>query len=488
MRLYLVAYLLAFNMATVGAQPPKESVPPTASTPRALEDESKVIYQLEVSPAAEPRPAMKYRLLPNPTDLKPGNAATQYYKAFLLGGTPPTSRKEYGPVREYIDVPLRKIDLAELGRALELVLAERVFFESIRAATYRVTCDWEEPLEEQGVHLPLPAVSELRSTGILLAVKAKYEVGRGDYEGAIATARDTFTLASRLQKDGELVIQAVVGVAIVGMMHDEVFLEWIQSPGSPNLYWALSEVPDYFDSRQVISGDLRSVEYTLPGLKDIGGRVFTVEEAGQLAANAFAVNERWPPKPLDQSDAKRRAQLAAWALETYDESYRELADAGYSRALVDQMPVLQVALLGRWKRYEQHRDDLYKWTTVVYGSGRELALRKQREIQRQADVSTTPFGIFFPALEAMFRTQLRQHRFVCGLRAIEALRLHAAAHGGFPDTLTDIRDVPVPNDPVTRAPFVYRGGGKSATLTMIRHELGADMEYEYRLRLRDAGG
>ena len=96
-----------------------------------------------------------------------------------------------------------------------------------------------------------------------------------------------------------------------------------------------------------------------------------------------------------------------------------------------------------------------------------------------------PFSDFLPALGPMYQMQLRQFRFISVLRAIEAMRLYAVRHGKWPEALADIREVPVPNDPVTNSPFVYRVNGRDAVLTMVRHRLGSDMEYEYRLRLRD---
>src|SRR5262245_61423010 len=40
--------------------------------------------RMSVTPAAEPLPAFKYRLMKRDLDLKPGNAAPYYYRALLL--------------------------------------------------------------------------------------------------------------------------------------------------------------------------------------------------------------------------------------------------------------------------------------------------------------------------------------------------------------------------------------------------------------------
>jgi tetratricopeptide (TPR) repeat protein len=59
----------------------------------------------------------------------------------------------------------------------------------------------------------------------------------------------------------------------------------------------------------------------------------------------------------------------------------------------------------------------------------------------------------------------RFDRDVAALQCIEAIRLHAATHGGkFPNQLSDITDVAVPNNPATGIPFVYRRSGSKATL------------------------
>jgi hypothetical protein len=49
-------------------------------------------------------------------------------------------------------------------------------------------------------------------------------------------------------------------------------------------------------------------------------------------------------------------------------------------------------------------------------------------------------------------------------RVIEALRMHAASHGGLPDPLAEVTIVPIPLDPMTGRPFRYRCEGETAIL------------------------
>ena len=59
----------------------------------------------------------------------------------------------------------------------------------------------------------------------------------------------------------------------------------------------------------------------------------------------------------------------------------------------------------------------------------------------------------------------RLDRNIAVLRVLEALRIHAVSHADkLPDTLADVTDVPIPNDPVTGKPFEYQRDGDKAFL------------------------
>jgi hypothetical protein len=59
----------------------------------------------------------------------------------------------------------------------------------------------------------------------------------------------------------------------------------------------------------------------------------------------------------------------------------------------------------------------------------------------------------------------RLDRHVAALQCIEALRLYAGAHNGtFPNELSDVTEVPIPNDPIDQKPFIYHRTGSKAAL------------------------
>ena len=59
----------------------------------------------------------------------------------------------------------------------------------------------------------------------------------------------------------------------------------------------------------------------------------------------------------------------------------------------------------------------------------------------------------------------RLDRHLTMLQCIEAMRLYAGAHGGkFPNKLSEITQVTIPSDPVSKKPFIYRRSGSEAVL------------------------
>jgi hypothetical protein len=73
-----------------------------------------------------------------------------------------------------------------------------------------------------------------------------------------------------------------------------------------------------------------------------------------------------------------------------------------------------------------------------------------------------------PAYRQWVFAARRNNRRIAELRVIEALRLFAALHDrSLPETLSDIREVPIPDDPLTGKAFGYWREGTSAILEVV---------------------
>jgi hypothetical protein len=81
----------------------------------------------------------------------------------------------------------------------------------------------------------------------------------------------------------------------------------------------------------------------------------------------------------------------------------------------------------------------------------------------------------------------RLDRHIAVLQCVEALRHYATGHDSkFPSSLAEIREVPIPNDPVTGKPFDYSGSNSEAVLKgPAPNGAESDKNVYYRLVLRE---
>jgi hypothetical protein len=176
----------------------------------------------------------------------------------------------------------------------------------------------------------------------------------------------------------------------------------------------------------------------------------------------------------------------------HEAAKRALIARGRPRAAVEKLPPLQVALLHSFVHYERLFDDVVKWQNFPYWQVRpqlqELE-KRQREEMRAADAPAIPLSDRL--VSALGRTLLVRawiDRRIAALRCLEAVRLYAGKHEGqLPPTLDDVKEVPVPLDPVTGRPFHYHVTGVGATLygpPPDKDEADAGLAVSYELTLK----
>lgn len=90
----------------------------------------------------------------------------------------------------------------------------------------------------------------------------------------------------------------------------------------------------------------------------------------------------------------------------------------------------------------------------------------------------------FRDIGKVFQSQAMLERKIAALRCIEAIRLYAAAHGGkLPATLGEIKEVPIPVDPITGKAFEYEAHGDKAKLAAPNFAKGSSLlTYEINLQ------
>ena len=226
-------------------------------------------------------PSLKYRLLPDYADLQPGNAATLYYRAMALlvenRNLREDLRKEHWDAWQRIapaDLPLAEVEAK--------LLAARTFVGEVEVAARQRQCDWQLDGRAEGIGLNYSEVQGLRLAARVLAVKARYEVAAGKLPQALHTLQTGFALARHLS-EGPTLIHVLIGVAVANVMTNQVEA-FVQRPGAPNLYWAMTVLPrPFFDPQHALREEATMLERSLPSLKELAKGPATAAGRGGAA-------------------------------------------------------------------------------------------------------------------------------------------------------------------------------------------------------------
>jgi hypothetical protein len=453
--------------------PPGRPAPPSADLPQ--------VYKLTISPAAGPIPPLKYQFSVPVNERQPGNSVPFYYRALVqLGNRTSEQKAELNKAFEkYADSS--PADLPKDEVRTFLANYSFVFTELDRAALREET-RWDWRLEEldpvESISFLLPEIQESRQLARLLAIKAKFEIAEGRFDAAARTLRNGYALGQAVAEPPTL-INDLVGVAIAAHM-DGVVRDWIAAPGSPNLYWAVTSLPTPFiDLRPALEYELAFPYRFAPWLKDAETDSAPPEVWRDRLARSFAelrkiepfVNMSGPTGP--NTNPFTQALLALLSLRTYPDAKRDLIARGYDAARVEAMPVGQVIAIQQKFVDDVIAQELLKETLLPPAAAAEVGKKAEQFLHSRRYLGppsyqtgeTIPLmSLLAPATRQASKAGWRLQGILAGLRTIEAVRMHAAATGALPNSLDEIKAVPVPNNPVTGKPFAYALHGQTATL------------------------
>ncbi len=421
------------------------------------------VIRLTVRPARPPSPAMKFRLLPELRDFKPGNAALLYQRAHAPEWFSHFRRHpNYSQSHEWLELPLDKLPVEKVQSILP-----RPALQEVDLAARREFCDWEmtERVRQDGFWMLIPDVQGFREYASLLALRTRLEMRAGELEKAAYTLQTGLAM-SRHIADGPTLVQGLVGTAIAGIMLGQCD-DMIQLDGTPNLYWALTDLPrPFIDLRRAFQGEKIMFEAMFPGIRE------ALKDPGREPLSAERLFDRLMQlgDVQGQLNLGNRLSIAIAAARGYPQARRFLLDNGFSRERVEAMPVIQVALMHAVAHYDDQYDNMYKWTNLPYWQARGGLLKAENDLRLSKQKTEEAGGIplaetFMPAVQKVLEARARIDRRIAILRCVEALRLHAALHDGqLPASLSDIKEVPIPIDPVTGTDFQYKLGKGKAIL------------------------
>jgi hypothetical protein len=414
------------------------------------------IFRMTVSPAPEPEPALKYRLLPRAFEQKSGNAALLYYRMLdRIDG-----KDDAKTLDKWLDTAPNKLPRPEVRRMLAkyaLVLKE------LKLATRRDHCDWAFPYREEGFNTILPPLSKFRHLIKVLALRGRLEIAEGQFDKAVDTLQTGFTFA-RHQADGGLLICGLVGASVAEVMFRQI-QAFSEAPGAPNLYWALASLGrPVVDIRKGLLSEADSLFLWFPALRDAKHKPMTPQDWHAMFGQLFL----GLGSPIDSPIEKTLAGTAV-GIKIYPHARKYLAGKGMTVKQIDAMPVSQAIATYMVETFEHISDDQFKWFLLPYHQAHARIRRAEmarRRSMAKPNMPGFPLTLMLPALGRARFHQARVDRQAAGLSAIESIRLHASANDGkLPAKLTDVTIVPVPLNPVTGRPFVYKVSGRTFTLT-----------------------
>ncbi len=440
---------------------------------------------LPLTPRAAPVPALEYRFLPSGMLRKPGNAVPIYLR--LVHEQRDEMRRRWVEVpSKWNKLPLDRLPLAEAKKFLN---DHRYMLRQLELGARRQKAEWEYTLDAgDPIGLLLPDMHHMRNLVPLLILQARVAMAEGNYPAAVHTLETGFCM-SRHVAEAPFLICALVGMAMANQLADAV-LDLVERPDAPNLYWALTVLPrpligtrkgEEFEQQMLVMQfpDLadvdrpRSAEQWDEALKRVRKEIERIiafdKEAKRIPAGSTAADPagKSPDLEIARKYVAKRRRLSAQQV----------------RAL----PPAQVLMLYIADAYREFGDDAYK-AAYLQGSRRRAVFEEaDKRLRAASDTEGTRIPHWLlPALKKVWLAQERTDRRIAALRAIEAVRMHAAAHNGqLPEHLSDVKVVPVPNDPGTGKPFGYQREGATAVLTsIVPDQPAAGTALRYRLRLR----
>lgn len=436
-----------------------------------LAEELPEVIHLTVSASAAPVPALKYTLLPDARDIKPGNAAVDYYRGFAPEWWGYIQRQ---PAKFWEDLEKRlTAPLQELNRnTVQHFPAFSAMMRQVDRGARCEICDWGlgPRVAEDGFSTLIPEAQGIRNFGLFLALRARVELAKGRIDACIYTLQTGLQLAQHVA-DSHSLINHLVGVSCTQMMVRQIE-ELMQHPHAPNLYWALSQLRrPFLDLRRPLIGEQLMVDRELAFINEFSKSPLPSEEVQRI------VNTAW------NGDKK---QLMNEVTIFWPKAKQALVASGRPAAEVDKMPPLQAVLLWAKAEHDRYRHDLIKWFSLPFAEGREGFERASSALKAAKESKQTLSVVFdlLTAFDKVHFASMRTDRRFAILRCIEAIKLHAADNGTLPQSLDEIKAAPIPLDPMVNKPFEYKLQGDIAVLTAPLYGTPRGNGWRYEITLR----
>ncbi|WP_164101216.1 hypothetical protein [Candidatus Laterigemmans baculatus] len=440
---------------------PPEDAPAPKAEPKS-EDEVKT---LQITPAPEPEPALRYRFWPIPGEETPGNAMTLYQRAIAMRLEQRAERQTdpfFENYDQWMNGPLDELPKEAVRDYLEknqAVLAELHRAASMKDSEHAIGL--ETMPGSDALQVLLTELQQARDLARLLVLEARLARSEKRYEDAVQTFKASFRLAETVGQATDLLVGRLIGLAIANHMLQEV-QEMATQPDSPNMYWAFASLPDsLWEIRQALEFELNLTGRFLPQLANVT-RDTSLSDAGWQSRIVEATTEYMeiagPPAQPQQLTVQSRLVAGSLVLAFDGRSRDYLEQIGYSPEAVQAMSPSEAVLRGIRERLQRLQDEQAKWALLPYRIAKDYEAQTADAV-RSRDGATDPASVMVsllaPAVEAAHAASVQTEQTAAFSATIEALRMHAAEHGQFPESLENLKPVPAIPDPATGEHFGY---------------------------------
>jgi len=473
---FLLSSLLLITTANAQVTPEAQ---PNANTP---------VYKLKIKPKAEPSPALRYTLYPEVRTQVNGNAAQGYYRAFSPEWMSYRNDKEYSKKQDkWLSVPLKELDEKEIN-------IPQGMLTQLHESALKTYCDWDmlAKLRKDGISMLLPDLQGMREFGRALSIDCRVQLKKGEIDKALTDIRTGLTLSHHLG-EGPTLIQGLVAVAAGTMMFPRID-ELITHEKAPNLYWALTTLPQpLVDFRTGLGGEVLMIDNLFPGMRDMLYSCKVTPIAQEEMMKVFPLLEQLNGGSDNKNSLKQMLVQAALVL-NIEAAKKSLLEHGITEPMLTNITPLQIILMAEVLHYDKTYQNMIKWNSIPYPVARKRIKELDATIKKPETSVLSPFplgtlsAMILPAVSRVMEAGPRMERRIAAFRIIEAIRMQAAFDKAWPDSLEKITIVPVPTDPFTGKAFAFKKEGKKITITALVPEGEkplANNNFTYELELED---
>ncbi len=462
MRLTTTALRLATTAAALALVAPVRAAGPTTGAATGPVAAGPRLVRLTLRPVATVEPTLRYPLLPPLANQHPGDAAYGYSVA--TNRLPPDLTPDHQAAEIWIrferveDTPPGPFPVGEAADVLDR-FAPALIDDAARCER----AHWDVGYREHGIDARLPYLNDLRTLARVSALGGRLALARGDFAGTARAIQTNLAMVRHLDGDAFVIlVQSLVASGIETLTLDAIVQEWVSHGASPNLYWSLTSLPPTFADLYTVAESEQALlrftdgPWTALAMDDRlpADQWFRVV---RLAARMAAIRSSPTGPELDAARRRMTAEFVGPARANLRAGGRPASEVA---AMSDDEAVGRYLLL----EYRSASDRTWRSFTLPFPQAAR-PLGRADAVVGTPDRPASPFT--FGSSRLARYTLAKADEQLAALRVIEALRDHAARHGGRPPaSLDDVAGLPVPPDPVTGRPFAYHADGATATLDL----------------------